>query len=367
VEDLRRQVRGLRLQLSRQQPTGDGASAAAVEEDLAPASDGDGEAVLPPEDSGGFVGGGAGATGASPRQREAPGGADGRVGALEAEVASLRKALVVERDRADAFEAVLRQHEAAAAAQQVHQAPAAPGQATQAAGEAGGDAAGASPAGTPVAALAAAAKGGSPASVPATVAVAQAAASPTVPATAAAPTPPASSARPAAAGRPSAALLAASPLLAASREVAEWVADAAATAAATPPGQRLPLLRLLPGAEEVCCERESHMGSQELAALKVTAVQLAARPASLSSPQRLLPACKSPQEPRLLATVPLPVHQSVLRRRLGCPPCSATSCHLLHCPLQDKVVRLLAGAEGGDDRTQALAFAEVGRGDGGWG
>jgi hypothetical protein len=63
--------------------------------------------------------------------------------------------------------------------------------------------------------------------------------------------------------------MAASPLLAASRDVAEWVADAAAVQAATPAGEHLPLLRLLPGAEEVCCERESHMEAEELAALKV--------------------------------------------------------------------------------------------------
>ncbi|KAL4437091.1 hypothetical protein ABPG75_004230 [Micractinium tetrahymenae] len=52
------------------------------------------------------------------------------------------------------------------------------------------------------------------------------------------------------------------------RGVADWKADAAAAEESTPAGQRLPLLRLLPGAEEIVCERESHMSPDELAALK---------------------------------------------------------------------------------------------------
>ena len=145
--------------------------------------------------------------------------AEERAAVLTAELASLRKDLMVQRDRADAFEQLLKQAAAAEAA------------------------------------AAAAAAG---------AAVANANAFP-------APVGAALAATPATAPRPSPAFLAASPLLSASRGVAEWVADAAAAEAATPVGQQLPLLQLLPGTQAICCLLESHMQPDELAPLQVKA------------------------------------------------------------------------------------------------
>lgn len=155
-----------------------------------------------------------------------------RAAELEREVAALRRELVEQRDRADAFEQLLQQQAAEA--------------------EAAADAAGAA-AGSEAPAVQAAATPGA-AGMPG--------ASPAVGST------------PAGGGRPSLAVLAASPLLAGSRAVGEYLADVAAAEAATPVGERLPLLQLLPGAEDICCQAESHMQADELRALKVGSLWL---------------------------------------------------------------------------------------------
>ncbi|PSC67025.1 Kinesin KIF3A, partial [Micractinium conductrix] len=207
VESLQRQLRGMEIekqQLQRQlqeRAPGDSPREASPLPDAADATAGGGP------DAGSGGGGGAAAA-----------AADERAAAMEQELASLRRQLVEQRDRADAYEVQLRQQAAAAAA-------AAP---------------------SPLHGGRATADG-----TPAPVAVAGATPGRVSP------------------GLPAASpFLAASPLLAATRSVADWVVEAAEAEASTPAGQPLPLLQILPGPEEICCERDSQMAALELAALK---------------------------------------------------------------------------------------------------
>ncbi|KAI3433822.1 hypothetical protein D9Q98_003626 [Chlorella vulgaris] len=220
VEDLRRQLCGMQLQLSRHPHlqlagSGGGSDTAAAAGAAAGRDFGSIGLVAQAGQGSASAGGGGGdaaviAAAATAAAAAAVAG-DERVAALEAqlaasraEAASLRMSLVVERGRAEAYEAVLRQQESGTAATAV--------------AAAGGEAAAANAAlgeGARVTAASAGVAGETPGTAGMQLGAAGTATT-TGAAAAAAATP-----TPSAAARPFAALMAASPLLAASRDVAE--------------------------------------------------------------------------------------------------------------------------------------------------
>lgn len=271
VKQLEQQLQGLQLQLAKQQR-------AAAAQGAPGSAGGSAEGSPQPgallqqasEDELGAAGGGGAAAAAA--------AADERAAELARELATVRQELVVQRDRADEFERLLRQQMEAAAAAQAAAAAAAAAQAAAAqAAEAAADTA-AEQGEAPGSAA------GAPARLSAGAAATPGAYAAASPLLALAGGAPALAGTPLTGGRPSAAFLAASPLLAASRGVAEWMTDAAAAEAATPAGETLPLLRLLPSAEALCCQEESHMAPEELRALQ----------ARCGCPAALLHCCRLP-------------------------------------------------------------------------
>ena len=261
VERLEKQISGLQLQLRQQQ------AQTSAQNSPAAGSPVQGAAGQAGSEEGSEAGSEAGSDGAAASAAAAAAAAvaEERAAAAERLAAELRRQLVEQRDRADAFEALLQQQATAAAAAAAVAVQAGVGGAAGAAGCGAEEAAAAGAVGMEAAQTpgAAGATPSKPGSTPGGAAAAVSAApSPLFPGFAPAGTP-------LAGGLPSAAFLAASPVLSASRAVADWMADADAAEAATPAGQPLPLLQLLPGGAEIVCERESHMGAEELRALKV--------------------------------------------------------------------------------------------------
>ncbi len=267
VERLEKQISGLQLQLRQQQAqtSAQGSPAAG-----SPAQGAAGGAGSEEGSEAGSEAGSADAAAASAAAAAAAmAAAEERAAAAERLAGELRRQLVEQRDRADAFEELLKQQATAAAAAAATAVQASGG------GAAGASGSGAEEAAADDAAMAAAQTPGAAGATP----VSKAGATPGGAAAAAvtAPVSPpfpgfAAAGTPLPGGLPSAAFLAASPVLSASRAVAEWMVDADAAEAATPAGQPLPLLQLLPGAADIVCERESHMEAEQLRALKVSGV-----------------------------------------------------------------------------------------------